>query len=303
MKKSVAAGAAAGVAAVALGIHISQRLRRRRDRDETTPPPEYSGSAEEWAARVELAACYRIIAKFAQADWGWTHCVYNHITVRLDTVDETHGPIFLINPLGARFDEVTPASLHTIDLNGNIVRRGASIPGVPDKGVLKAGFVIHSAIHSARHDIKAIFHTHHPDVVAVSSLKAGLLPCSLEACVALAVHSERRHPFEGVATDSDECARLIAALGPRALTVTLDNHGVVACGHTLPHALRNLWLYTKACTYQVRTLAAAGGDVERLLMPPKQVVDATIVREADNQANMDGLGETEFAAWTRGPAC
>ena len=109
--------------------------------------------------------------------------------------------------------------------------------------------------------------------------------------------SERRHPFEGVATDSDECARLIAALGPRALTVTLDNHGVVACGHTLPHALRNLWLYTKACTYQVRTLLQ--GRRRAAPHAAKAVVDATIVREADNQANMDGLGETEFAAWTR----
>ena len=133
------------------------------------------------------------------------------------------------------------------------------MPGVPDKGVLIAGFVIHSAIHAARHDVAAIFHTHHPDVVAVSALKCGLLPVSQEGCLALAVHSQARHAFEGTATDPAERVRLAENLGAAAYTLTLDNHGVICCGRSIPEALRHLWVFTKACTYQVRALAAAGG--------------------------------------------
>mmetsp|Transcript_78212 Transcript_78212/g.155031 ORF Transcript_78212/g.155031 Transcript_78212/m.155031 type:complete len:303 (+) Transcript_78212:118-1026(+) len=300
------------------GVHSDAQLTKKRKTDaplydfsmvnaDVQPPLEYSGaSANEWRSRVQLASCYRIIARFAQVDWGWTHCIYNHITVRLDDACckalLSDGPLFLINPLGARFDEVTPASLHTIDLEGTIVRRGAGIAGVPDKGVLVAGFMIHRAVHAAREDVRAVFHTHHPDTVAVSTLKCGLLPCSLEACVVLATHSKTRHTFEGVSTSIDECDRIARDLGPSALTMTLDNHGVIACGNTLPHALRNLWLYTKACTYQVRALAAAGGNIDQLILVPQIIVDETVEREAKNQT-MGALGETEFAAWMRGPAC
>ena len=178
--------------------------------------------------------------------------MYNHITLKLPKECSVgNDEMFLINPFGCRFDEVTPECLHTVDIEGNIVRRGAPIPGVLDRGVLLAGFTIHSAIHAARDDVNAIFHTHHPDVVAVSALKCGLLPCSNEGCLSLALLSPTRHPFEGPATDSKEKERLAAALGPTAMTLMLDNHGVVACGRTLEFALRNIWVFTKACTYQV----------------------------------------------------
>ena len=183
----------------------------------------------------------------------WTHCVYNHITLKLPKeCSEEKGSMFLINPFGVRFDEVTPECLHTVDINGNIVRRGTAVPGVVDRGVLLAGFMIHSAIHDAREDVRAIFHTHHPDVVAVSALKCGLLPCSNEGCLSLALLSPTRHPYEGTATDASEKERIAAALGPTAMSLLLDNHGVVACGRTLESALRTLWVFTKACTYQVR---------------------------------------------------
>lgn len=131
-------------------------------------PAGYTGEAgeAEWAARIELAEAYHTVAKLGQKDWGWTHCVYNHITVKLpgvcSSVLGTPGPLFLINSFGCRFDEVTPESLHTVDLDGTIVRRGEAIPGVKDRGVLLAGFTIHSAVHAAREDVQAIFHVGSP---------------------------------------------------------------------------------------------------------------------------------------------
>jgi ribulose-5-phosphate 4-epimerase/fuculose-1-phosphate aldolase len=264
-------------------------------------PAGYDGDAgmEEWRSRIDLANAYRIVAKLGADDFGWTHVVYNHITLKLP-VCARDGPLFLINAFGCRFDEVTPESLHTIDLEGRIVRRGIGISGVRDRGVLIAGFTIHSAVHAAREDVRAIFHTHHPDVVAVSALKCGLLPCSNEGCLSLALLSPKRHDFEGTATDDSEKQRIADALGPTAMTLLLNNHGVVCCGSTLHAALRTIWVFTKACTYQVRALAAAGGDADRLVLPSQAVVDACMAREMKQQK--DPLGEVEFDAWLRGPA-
>ncbi len=78
---------------------------------------------------------------------------------------------------------------------------------------------------------------------------------------------------------------------------------MLACGRTLPEALRNLWVHTKACTYQVRALAAAGGDPERLVLPPREVVERAKERELKQQAALGPSGELEFAAWMRGAAC
>lgn len=283
--------------------------KRRKTRDDAPPPPDYVGigGAAEWRCRIELANCYRIVAKLGAADWGWTHCVYNHITYKLPDacaealeLPQMKDRLFLINAFGCRFDEVTPESLHTIDDDGNIIRRGSAIDGCVDHGILLAGYMIHSAIHKARPDVRAIFHTHHPDCVAVCSLKSGLLPCSHEGCLALSLLSPTRHPYEGTATDESEKARIASALGPEAMSVILDNHGVVCCGHTLQAALRNIWIFTKAATYQVRMLSAAGGDTERLILVPDTIRSAVAEREMRQQSQPMGL--IEYEAWLRGAA-
>ena len=275
----------------------------------TAAPDGYEGEggALEWSARLELANGYHIVANLGKVDWGWTHCVYNHITLKLPDacaealgVPEMKGSLFLINAFGCRFDEVTPESLHTVDIDGNIVRNGAPIPGVPDRGVLLAGYTIHSAVHRARPDVKAIFHTHHPDVVAVCSLKCGMLPCTHEGCLALTILSPKRHAYEGTATDASEKERIAAALGPEAMSLILDNHGVVCCGSTLQHALRNIWIFTKAAAYQNKVLAAAGGDPERLVIVPQTIVDQC--REREMRQQKQPLGLVEYEAWMRGPA-
>src|SRR5438876_11432644 len=97
-------------------------------------------SREEWAARVDLAACYRLVSRF-----GWEDLVLTHITMRVPGAEDQ----FLINPYGVYFDEITASSLVKIDLHGNKV-------GESPFPVNPAGFVIHSAIHSARHDAKCV---------------------------------------------------------------------------------------------------------------------------------------------------
>src|SRR5688500_17008915 len=134
-------------------------------------------SAEEWATRVDLAACYRLVAHF-----GWDDLVFTHISAR---VPGTHD--FLINPYGLMFDEMTASNLVRVDLEGN-----KSLASPYD--INPAGFTIHSAIHAARDDAYCVLHLHTMEGIAVSCQKAGLLPISQQASIV--VQSLSYHDYE-----------------------------------------------------------------------------------------------------------
>src|SRR6266436_9215175 len=142
-------------------------------------------SPEEWAVRVDLAACYRLVSRY-----GWEDLVFTHISARVPGTQDH----FLINPYGLFFDEITASSLVKIDQQGNKAE-DSPFP------VNAAGFVIHSAIHGARHDAKCVLHTHTPSGVAVSTQRAGLLPISQHSMSVLG--SLSYHDFEGPALRDD----------------------------------------------------------------------------------------------------
>jgi ribulose-5-phosphate 4-epimerase/fuculose-1-phosphate aldolase len=119
-------------------------------------------SAEEWQLRVDLAACYRLVAAY-----GWSDLIFTHISARLPG-DEHH---FLINPYGMLFDEVTASSLIKVDQQCNKLM-DSPFPVNP------AGFVIHSAVHAVREDAQCVVHTHTKAGIAVSAMEEGLLPLS-----------------------------------------------------------------------------------------------------------------------------
>jgi ribulose-5-phosphate 4-epimerase/fuculose-1-phosphate aldolase len=120
----------------------------------------------ELQARIDLAAAYRLIALHGMDDLAFTH-----ISMRVPG-ELGH---FLINPFGMLFHEVTASSLVKIDHEGNKIDNSSH-------RVNRAGFVIHSALHSAREDVQCVLHTHTVAGVGVSCLEEGLLP--LEARVA-----------------------------------------------------------------------------------------------------------------------
>ena len=115
-------------------------------------------SAAEWEQRVNLAAAYRLVAHFELDD-----LVFTHISARVPGPDHH----FLINPYGMFFDEITASNLVTVDLDGNKVMQSPF-------DINPAGFVIHSAIHSAREDAMCVLHLHTLDGVAVSAQRDGL---------------------------------------------------------------------------------------------------------------------------------
>jgi ribulose-5-phosphate 4-epimerase/fuculose-1-phosphate aldolase len=207
-------------------------------------------SPEEWAVRVDLAACYRLVAHY-----GWEDLVLTHITARVPGAADQ----FLINPYGMFFDEITASSLVKIDLHGHKVE-DSPFPVNP------AGFIIHSAIHAARHDAKYVLHTHTLNGVAVSTQRAGLLPISQHSIAVLA--SLGYHDFEGPALRDDEKPRLVADLGDKT-SLILRNHGLLTVGETAAEAFVAMYYLETSCAIQVR--AQAGGG--ELIPVPKEVIE------------------------------
>ena len=211
-------------------------------------------SAEEWQLRVDLAACYRLLALY-----GWTDLVFTHISAKLpESVSGAGGHQFLINPYGLMFDEITASSLVKVDAHCNKIIE-SPFPVNP------AGFVIHSAVHEARADAGCVLHTHSRAGIAVSAQKCGVLPISQQSTFVLA--SLAYHGYEGVAIRGDEKARLQADLGTASFMM-LRNHGLLVVGKTIAEAF--LGMYTFESTCQIQLDAQAGGE---LVYVDPQIVD------------------------------
>jgi len=197
-------------------------------------------SAEEWQLRVDLAACYRLVAHY-----GWSDLVFTHISARIPG-PEHH---FLINPYGLMFDEITASSLVKVDQQCNKIIN-SPFPVNP------AGFVIHSAVHEARDDVQCVLHTHTRAGVAVSAQKCGVLPISQQSTFVLA--SLAYHEYEGVAFRDEEKPRLQADMG-QANFLMLRNHGLLVAGKSIADAFLSMYIFESAC--QIQLSAQAGGEL------------------------------------------
>lgn len=207
----------------------------------------------EWQARVELAACYRLVDVF-----GMTDLIYNHITSRIPGTE-----YLLINLYGLLYREITASSLVKIDAEGNIVWKPDT-----DYGINRSGFVIHGAIHKARPDVKCVLHTHTRAGQAVSVLKCGLLPLNQTA---IRFHGHiGYHDYEGPAVDLAERERIVGALGPHNALI-LRSHGLLTCGPSVPEAFNTMYQLEMACRAQVDAMA---GNAE-LIVPPDEVLART----------------------------
>jgi ribulose-5-phosphate 4-epimerase/fuculose-1-phosphate aldolase len=232
-------------------------------------------SPEEWQARVDLAACYRLVALF-----GMNDLVYNHITARVPGEEGR----FLINPFGYAYEEMTASSLVKIDFDGNVVLDSGT-----GYGVNRAGFVIHSAVHRARGDVACVIHTHSPAGMAVSALKCGLLPLTQNAMFFGTIGT---HDYEGPAIDLDEQARLVRDLGSNAALI-LRNHGLLTAGRTVCEAFVVMHWLEKACQAQLMAMACNAA----LNLPGDDVVQRTAERYRPGQRR--GITELEWPAMLR----
>ena len=238
---------------ISLPVHIKNRV-----------------SAEEWQTRIDLAAAYRLVAQY-----GWDDLVFTHITAKIPGVENQ----LLINPYGMMFAEITASSLVKIDLGGKKLDDDNLHPVNP------AGFVIHSAIHAARHDAKCVLHVHTPNGIAVSAQKGGVLPISQQSIFVLS--SLAYHDYEGVALNDDEKPRLVRDLGDKSFFM-LRNHGLLTVGETIADAFQAMYIFETTCMIQVR--AQAGGS--ELISIPQPILDG-----AKQQAKLVTKGLGGNLAW------
>jgi ribulose-5-phosphate 4-epimerase/fuculose-1-phosphate aldolase len=199
-------------------------------------------SAEEWQARVDLAALYRLVALH-----GWDDLIYTHISARIPG-PEHH---FLINPYGMLFEEITASSLVKIDLEGNILQETPYF-------INPAGFTIHSAVHAAREDAKFVMHLHTDQGVAVAAQKEGLLPLSQHALIVLPQLAY--HDYEGIALNLDERERLVHDIGDKTLML-LKNHGTLSVGESAANCWVGMYYLERACRMQIQALSAGRENV------------------------------------------
>ena len=216
--------------------------KRRPVRDQVTH--------DEWQKRVDLAACYRLLDLY-----GMTEMSANHVSTRVPGEEGA----FLINPYGLLYEQMHASCFIKLDLDGEILFNPT------DLGINKAGYVIHSAIHGARHDVDCVIHTHTVAGMAVSAMKCGLLPL---AQTSMRFAKIGYHDYEGVAIDLAERKTLVRDLGDHAGLI-LRNHGLLVVGGSIAEAFYNMFKLERACQVQVAALSC---NVE-LQMPPKKVID------------------------------
>ena len=217
------------------------------------PSLKHVVSEDEWKLRVNLDACYRLVAMY-----GWSDLIFTHISAKLPESVSGKDHHFLINPYGLMFDEITASSLLKIDLQGKQINESSFY-------VNHAGFVIHSTIHEARHDAVCVLHTHSRAGVAVSAQKEGLLPISQQSSLLLS--SLAYHDYEGLAVHDDERDRLKADLGDNKYMI-LRNHGLLTVGCSVPDAFLAMYFLETSC--QIQISAQAGGTLSPV---PQKVLD------------------------------
>jgi len=224
-------------------------------------------SPEEWNARVNLAAAYRLVALY-----GYTEMIANHISCRVPG----HHDQFLINPYGMLYEEIDASCLIKVDVDGNTLFNQS------DYNVNVAGFIIHSAIHMARHDVDCVAHTHTPAGMAVSAMECGLLPLTQTSMRFVHI---AYHDYEGIADNLGERERLVRDLGEHEAMI-LRNHGLLVVGRTIAATFNLLYRMERACEIQVMALSCN----TKLIIPSTEILEETFdkVKPRVDRPNRNG---------------
>ena len=236
-------------------------------------------SDAEWETRVTLAACYRLMVHYRMTD-----LIYNHITARVPGTEH-----ILINDYGMHFEEVTASNLCKIDLAGNMIL-------APYEGadINYPGFVIHSAVHEARHDAGCVIHTHTRATNAVAAMECGLLP--LNQINMRFFNRISYHDYEGPAVDLDERRRLVEDLGQNDVML-LRHHGTLVVGRTIPEAFNLIFFVEGACQTQVDVMSA--GTKYLLPNPAASEKAASVMARNNNSPHGSMDGSREWPAMLR----
>lgn len=231
---------------------------------------------EEWEVRCDLAAAYRLIARFGMDD-----LIFTHLSARLPGKDHR----FLLNPYGYLFDEITASSLVAVDPEGHAIEKGE------ESKINNAGFTIHSALHMSSETANCVMHTHTTAGMAVAAQDQGLLPLnqmSMEFYGRVAYHD-----YEGIALDLDERDRLVRDLNGHNAMI-LKHHGLLTVGRTVAEAFYYMYYLEQSCRIQIA--ATQGG--QKVSLPSAKVAEHT-AGQFSAFATSSAKGQRPWAALKR----
>ncbi|SEK09066.1 Decarboxylase NovR [Marinovum algicola] len=229
-------------------------------------------SPEEWQARCDLAACYRLTDMY-----GWSDLFGTHISLRVPGTDH-----FLLNPYGMLFEEITASSLIKVDEEGNVLDRS-------DYPINPAGFTIHSAVHMSAQHMNAVMHTHTRAGNAVACMRDGLLPNNQKALTMLPFVAY--HDYESIAVNLEERERIVRDLGDSRVLV-LRSHGLMSVGRTVGEAF--LWMarMESACSYQMAILST-GQEIQ----PINEDIQQLVMEQSRAIFERDSFGSSRETEW------
>ncbi|KAJ8415434.1 hypothetical protein AAFF_G00424140 [Aldrovandia affinis] len=237
--------------------------------------------------RCKIASVYRLLDLY-----GWAQLSHTLLTLRVSKEQEH----FLVLSDGLAYGEATASSLVKVNILGEVVERGSTALGV-DMG----GFSLHSAIYSARPDVRCLLHLHTPATAAVSAMKCGLLPLSHEA---LLVGEVAYYDYNGAMEEEEDRVELQKSLGPTCKVLVLRNHGIVALGESVEEAFYTVYHIQAACQIQVSALCCAGGEqnlimLDRSTQRPNPTGTVGWAGSTFGPLHKSRLGEHEFEALMR----
>lgn len=235
--------------------------------DTRAPAPSLHATLDQpsvWQARVDLAACFRMAARL-----GMHEGICNHLSAMVPGSDS----LFLVNPYGWGFHEVTASRLLVCDFEGRVV----SGAGEPEA----TAFFIHARVHKNLPRARAAFHTHMPNATALAMLEGEPLVWAGQSALKFLGRTLVDEEYNGLALDEAEGDRIAASMGD-ADVVFMRNHGVMVVGASIAEAWDDLYYLERAC--EVQRLAQATG---RALKPvPPEVAEKTArqMREGDRES-------------------
>uniref|UniRef100_A0A671SHD5 Beta-adducin-like n=1 Tax=Sinocyclocheilus anshuiensis TaxID=1608454 RepID=A0A671SHD5_9TELE len=237
--------------------------------------------------RCKLASVHRLLDLY-----GWTQLPNTCLTMRVSKEQEH----FLVLPDGLAYGEGTASNLVKVNILGEVVEKGSTALGVD-----LSAFALHSAVYSARPDIRCLLHLHTPATAAVSAMKCGLLPLSHEA---LLVGDVAYYDYNGVMEEEEDRVELQKSLGPTCKVLVLRNHGIVALGESVEEAFYTIYHIQTACQIQVAALCSAGGEqnlimLERSVHRPVATGTVGWAGSTFGPMHKSRLGEHEFEALMR----
>jgi ribulose-5-phosphate 4-epimerase/fuculose-1-phosphate aldolase len=216
------------------------------------------------AAKEDLAACFRMAARN-----GFEEGIDNHFSAMVPG----HDDLFIVNPYGYAFREMTASKLLICDFNGNVLQGD----GEPEA----TAFFIHAQIHKLVPRARAAFHTHMPYATALTMSDEDPLIFAGQSALKFYGRTAYDRDYNGLALDETEGARIAAACGDADI-IFMKHHGVMVLAPTIAEAWDDLYFLERAA--QVQCIAMSTGRPVNPVSPEIAAASVAQMRETDAEA-------------------